>query len=79
MASVAGEYRQHHAAGRRGRIGPGLGERAQARLGLSDQFSDVEQIAGRARQPIETVHNDHVAAAQMIEQPGQFGTVAARA
>ena len=33
----------------------------------------------RARQPIETVHNDHVAAAEMIEQLRQFGTVAARA
>ena len=75
----AGEYGQNHAAGRRGRVGPGLGQRAQARLGLFDQFGDVQQIAGRARQPIEAVHNHHIAAAEMIEQPRQFRTIAARA
>src|ERR1700730_673637 len=74
-----GEYRQNHAAGRRGRIGPGLRERAQARLGLFDQSRDVEQTAGRARQPIEAGHNDHVAAPEMVEQPRQFWTVTARA
>jgi hypothetical protein len=71
--------RPNHAAGRRGRIGPGLRKRAQARLGLSDQFGDIEQVAGRTRQPIEAVHDNHIGGAEMVEQTRQFGTVAARA
>ena len=53
-------------------------ERAQARIDLLIS-SDIEQIAGRACQPVEAVYNDHVAAPEMVEQPPQFWTVTARA
>jgi len=41
----AGEERQHHAPGRRRRVGPRLGQGPQTRLGLPDPLGSVEKIA----------------------------------
>lgn len=45
----AGEHGEHHASRRRGRVGPGLGERAQPRSRLVQLLGDVEQVARRPR------------------------------
>ena len=41
----AGEECQHHAPGRRRRVGPRLGQRSQAGLGVADPLGYVEKIA----------------------------------
>ncbi len=74
----AGEHGQHHAPGWRRRVGPWLGERAQARAGLLDALGDFQQVAGGAGEPVQARDRHHVAGAQMIEQPPQLGPVALR-
>ena len=72
----AGEHGQHHPARRAGRIGPGLGQTAQPGIRLPEPLGNVEQVARRAREPVEAGHHDHVLLAQVAEQTGQFGPVA---
>lgn len=65
----AGEHGEHHAPGRRGRVSPGLGERAQSRSRLVQPLGDVEQVARRSRQAIEPGDHDHVVVAQLLQHP----------
>lgn len=48
----AGEDRQHHAPGRRCRIGPRLGQRTQAGLSRVQALGNVEKIACRSREAV---------------------------
>ena len=57
----AGEESQHHAPGRRRRVGPRLGQRSQAGLGLADPLGNIEKIARRSGEAIEPRHRHHVA------------------
>jgi hypothetical protein len=49
----AAEDGQHQSAVRRGGVGPGVAERAKADVLAAEQREDVEQVARRARQPVE--------------------------
>jgi hypothetical protein len=71
-----GEHGQHHPAGRRGRVGPGLGQRAQAGAALLQQLGDLQQVAGRAGEAVEPGHDDDVALPALVEQAGELGPVA---
>jgi len=63
----AGEHGEHHASRRRGRVGPGLGERAQPRSRLVQLLGDVEQVARHGRR-IELTQ----AALERISQSRKF-------
>jgi len=72
----AGEQGQHHAPGRRRRVGPRLGQAAQAGAGLLDALGNAPQVARAARQAVQPGDCHHVAGAQVIEHPGQLNPVA---
>ena len=74
-----GEHGQHHPAGRRGRVGPGLAQRAQAGAGVAQQLGDLQEVAGRAGEAVEPGHDDDVALPDLVEQAGELGPVAPRA
>jgi hypothetical protein len=52
---------QHQAAMRRGRVRPGIAQRAEAGATLVDLVENVEQVPRRARQAIEASDHQHVA------------------
>jgi len=72
----AGEYGQHHAACGAGGVGPGFGEAAQAGAGIAQPFGDVQQVARGAGQAVQPSDDKHVVIPHLVEQPGQFGSVA---
>jgi hypothetical protein len=74
--SHASEHGQYHAPGRRRGIGPRLGERAQSLAGFLHPLGDLQQVAGKAGEPVQARDCHHVADAQVVEQPPQFGPVA---
>src|SRR4051794_16560699 len=61
-----------------GRISPRLAEGVQPGPGLAQLFRDLERIAARARQTIETVDHDHILLAHLVEQTGKLRPVAPR-
>ena len=75
----AREEGQHHAPGRRRRVGPRLGQRSQAGLGVADPLGYVEKIARRSGEAIKPRHRHHVAGLQMVQQLRQLGAAALRA
>src|SRR3954466_4995690 len=68
----AGKDGEHHPSGRTGRVGPRLAERAQPGPGLAQLLGDLEQVAGRAGQAVETLDHDDVALAYLLEQAVQL-------
>ncbi len=48
----AGKHGQYHSPGGRRGIGPWLGEGPQARTGLLDPLSDLQQVTGGAGKPV---------------------------
>ena len=72
----AGKHGQHHAPGRRRRVGPRLGQAAQTGAGRLDALGNVQQVACAARQAVQPGDCHHVAGAQMIEHAGQLNPVA---
>ena len=75
----AGEESQHHAPGRRRRVGPRLGQRTQAGLGVADPLSNVEKIARRSGEAIKPRHRHHVPGLQMVQHLRQLAAAALRA
>ena len=74
----AGEHRQYHPARRRGRIGPGLGERTQAGASILKLFGDFKEITRRAGQAIEPGDHDDVAVPHVVVSKCLRGSVAHR-
>lgn len=54
----AGEHGQHHASGRRGRVGSGLTQRAQPGVGLAQLLGDIQEVARQAGEVIEPCDDD---------------------
>src|SRR5262249_51678704 len=77
--SEASEHSQHQAAMRRSCIGPGVLERTEASAGLTDCIEDVEQIACRARQPIEASDDQNITVLQPANRLCQLGPIGLRA
>ena len=75
----AGEECQHHAPGRRRRVGPRLGQRSQAGPSVADPLGNVEKIARRSGEAIKPRHRHHVAGLQMVQHLRQLGAAALRA
>ena len=48
----AGEHGQHHAPGRRRRVGPRLGQRAQARASLLDPLRNRQKVGRRSGETV---------------------------
>ena len=51
----AAQHRQHQPPVRAGGVRPGVLQRTEAGSPLRDGIDDVEQVAGRARQPVDIV------------------------
>ena len=71
----AAEHGQHKAAVRRRGVGPCVAERTESGLLAGDRRERVEKIAGRARQPVEPRHHQHVAGAERVERPAKLRPV----
>lgn len=71
----AAEDSEHQAAVRGRCIGPCVMQRPEAGFPASDRRESVEQVAGRARQPIEPGHHQHVAGFELLEHTTQLRTV----
>ena len=56
----AREDGEHHAPGRRCRIGPGLRNGLQSSVFLFNRLRDAQQLGRRARETVETGNDDHV-------------------
>jgi hypothetical protein len=71
--SDTAENGKHEPAMGRCRIAPWIFERFEADTTLTKIMKDIEQVAGRASQPIEARHHEHIAFCEASEQLGQFG------
>src|SRR5215831_18671437 len=71
----AAENREHQPAVRRSRIGPSVGQRAEPRASLGDGVEDVQQIPRRARQPIKSGDDKHVAGLEPLEKLAERGAI----
>jgi hypothetical protein len=63
------EYGQHQSAMRCCGIGPRVAERTKASFFAGNRCQRVQQIAGRAGQPVEPHDHQHVAALELRERP----------
>jgi hypothetical protein len=54
------------------RVGPGLAQRSELGTGLGNLLEDVEEIPGRAGQPVESGDQHEVAFAEHVQQPVQL-------
>ena len=70
--SQATQNRQHQPAMGSGGIGPWIAQRPKARLFAADCRHGIEKITGRAGQPIQPGHHQHVAGRKLIERPTQL-------
>jgi hypothetical protein len=70
---------EHQPAVRRGGIGPAVVQALERRTLVADLMQDVEQIAGRARQPIEPHDHERVAIIECRERPAQHRAIRMRA
>ncbi|OLP56278.1 hypothetical protein BJF92_15390 [Rhizobium rhizosphaerae] len=59
----SGQHGQQFASVRCGRVGPYLGQRAQAGIGLIDPHRDRQKVASGSGKPIKARHRHHVAGA----------------
>src|SRR5262249_37754668 len=71
----AAENREHQPAVRRSCIRPSVGQRAEPRASLGDGVEDVQQIPRRARQPIKSGDDEHVAGFEPLEKLAERGAI----
>jgi hypothetical protein len=64
---------------RRRRAGPCVIERTKARALAGDGGQRVQEVAGRARQPVEARYHQHVAFSKLADDAAQLGAVGPRA
>ena len=74
----AGEHGQDHAAGRRGGVGPGFGERAESGAGHPKLLGNVEKVTGRSGESVEAGDRDDIVGPEVVDQPCQLRPVAFR-
>jgi hypothetical protein len=55
-----------------------LGEGAESGPLVGNGFQGVQQVEGRAGQPVESRHSHHVARGKRVEQPPKLGAVGLR-
>jgi hypothetical protein len=60
---------------RRRRVGPYVGEGSKAGFLAGDRREAIQQITGRARQPVEPRHHHHIAGADLGQQPAKLRPV----
>src|SRR5262245_39837620 len=59
-----------------GRVSPGVPQRLEARASLANSVKDIEQVPGRAGQPVKPRHDQHIALIEPLDQLGKLGSVA---
>jgi hypothetical protein len=72
------DHLHHHAAGGGGGV-DGFGQAAEPCLGFGQALHNYQHIPQRAGEPVELLHQQHVALAKLIQEPLQFGPVPAPA
>src|SRR4051794_29323002 len=75
----AAEHGDHEATLWRGRVGPGVANRAEGRTLAGDPVEDVEEIARRSSQAIEPRHHEHVAGVELGDRPVKLRPIGDRA
>src|SRR3712207_8315032 len=71
----AGEHREHEAAVGRGRVRPGIVEGTEAGSLLGNSCERVQQITGRASQPIQAGDEHDVSRCEGTHEEGALGGV----
>lgn len=74
----ASKYGQNHATGRRGGVGPWLGERTEPCTGPLKPLRNIEEITGRPSQPVEARDRHDVISPKLVDQPDKLRSVALR-
>jgi hypothetical protein len=74
----AAQHRQQQAAVWRGRVGPGVTQRAKPGFFDGDRRQSVQQVARGAGQAIEPRHHHHIARHQAVDEPAQLRPVRLR-
>lgn len=73
--SQAAQHGEHQASVGCGGISPGIAQGPESGLAAGDGRQGVEKIAGRARQPVQPGHHQHVAGRQVIERAPELAAV----
>jgi hypothetical protein len=58
-----------------GRVGPGIAKAAECCASLADCVESVEEIARRAREPIELAHNQRIAITKRLDCFGELWAI----
>ena len=64
---------------RAGGIGPRIDEGPEACFAIGDRGEGVQEIPGRACQPVEPGHHQHIAGVDLLERLAQLAAVGLRA
>ena len=69
------QHRQHQPTVRGGGIGPGVGQRAEPRPLVGNSPKGVQEIEGRAGQPVEPRDQYDITGRELIKQASKLGAV----